>query len=189
MQLIVLTGLPGSGKSSIAEALGRTLAIPVFSKDWLEAVLLRCALRPAEGGAPGIGHAGYELLTSLARRQLQFGQSAILDSVAGTETIRAQWRALAAEHQAGWRVIACICSDRALHQARLAARKRGIPGWPELTWSEVERVAAYYEPWQESRLTLDMCDPLPENIAAAVAYVCEAASAPSSADHRPLEGT
>jgi predicted kinase len=173
MQLIVLTGLPGTGKSSVAEALGRALAIPVFSKDWLEAVLLRCALRPAEDDALGIGHAGYELLTSLARRQLQLGQPAILDSVASTASIHAQWRGLAAEYQAGWRVIECVCSDRTLHQSRLAARERGIPGWPELSWSEVERVAEYYEPWQEPRLTLNMCDPLPENIAVAIRYVRE----------------
>lgn len=38
MQFIVFTGLPGTGKSSLAEAVGRQLGIPVFAKDWLEAI-------------------------------------------------------------------------------------------------------------------------------------------------------
>lgn len=33
--LIVLAGLPGTGKSTLAETIGRILHIPVFSLDWL----------------------------------------------------------------------------------------------------------------------------------------------------------
>jgi SpoVK/Ycf46/Vps4 family AAA+-type ATPase len=41
MQFIIFTGLPGTGKTSIAEAVARELGIPVFAKDWPEATLLR----------------------------------------------------------------------------------------------------------------------------------------------------
>jgi hypothetical protein len=40
-----------------------------------------------------LGYAGYALLTTLARRQLMLGQSAILHSVAGIVAMREQWRA------------------------------------------------------------------------------------------------
>src|SRR5512139_2580399 len=136
MQLIVFAGLPGTGKSSIAEAVARELSIPVFAKDWLEATLIRCELKPAENGPP-LGWAGYQLLTTLAERQLQLGQSVILDSVASTVSIRAEWRALAQAYQAEWHVIECTCSDIATHRDRLGGRQRGIPGWHELDWSEV----------------------------------------------------
>jgi hypothetical protein len=169
-QLIVFTGLPGAGKSSIAEAVARELNIPAFAKDWLEATLIRCELQPAEG-APPLGSAGYELLTTLAERQLQLGHSVILDSVASTLSIRAEWRALAATYQADWRVIECICSNEAAHRNRLDRRQRGIPGWHELEWSEVERVKAYYAPWDEERLILDAVNPLEENITAALRYL------------------
>lgn len=168
-QLIIFTGLPGTGKSSVAEALARRLQVPIFAKDWLEAVLLQNGFAPAADSRSG--YLGYEMLTVLARRQLMFGQSAILDSVAGAESLRARWRSLAAEFNAGWKVIECVCADEELHRARLLSRQRGIPGWHELTWADVERVRGYYVPWQEPRLVLDMSAALEENIAQALEYL------------------
>jgi predicted kinase len=132
-QFIVFTGLPGTGKTSIAEAVARELSIPVFAKDWLEATLIRCELQPTEGGLP-LGSAGYQLLTTLAERQLQLGQSVILDSVASTLSIRAEWHTLAQTYQDEWRVVECICSDEALQRERMKVRQRQIPGWHELDW-------------------------------------------------------
>ena len=131
MMLIVFSGLPGTGKSALAEALGRELGIPVYAKDWLESTLLQCELVPGNEAKP-LGSAGYQLLTVLAERQLMLGQSAILDSVASTESIRSSWKQLVAKYDAQWRVIECICSDESLHRARMGVRQRNIPGWHEL---------------------------------------------------------
>ena len=60
--LILVSGLPGAGKSTLAEGLGRALGCPVFAKDWLEAALWRSGVRREQGS----GWAGYELLTALA---------------------------------------------------------------------------------------------------------------------------
>jgi predicted kinase len=171
VKLVVFCGLPGTGKSCIAEPVGRRLGIPVFTKDWLEAALKRSGLQRDEKDAPLLRYAGYELLTALAQRQLSLGQSAILDCVVGLEKTREQWRKLAATHQADWYVIECICSDESLHRARLAERQPDGPDWPELAWAEVERVRAYYHPWQEDRLVLDAVRPLSQNIRAALAYI------------------
>lgn len=170
MQLIVFTGLPGTGKSTVAEAVGRDLGIPVFAKDWLEATLRRCELRP-QVAERNLGYAAYELLTILAERQLRLGQSVILDSVASVEPIRAQWRVLAKQYGAAWRVIECVASDEAMQRARLEERQRGIPGWHELEWSEVERVKGYYAPWTEERLVLDAMEPADENVRKVLEYL------------------
>jgi predicted kinase len=171
VKLIIFSGLPGTGKSSLAEALGKDLRFPVFAKDWLEATLLRNGLRSAKEDR-SLGFTGYELLTVLAERQLMLGQSAILDSVAAAETIRRTWHQLAEQYHADWRVVECICSDEYLHRSRLKERRRNIPGWHELDWAEVERVRRYYSVWENERLVLDMVDPFDENLGRARKY-CE----------------
>jgi predicted kinase len=171
MKLIIFSGLPGAGKSTLAEAVAKTFGIPVFAKDWLEATLLRSELKPIHADK-SLGFAGYELLTILAERQLMLGQSVILDSVAASQTIRGTWHELAEQYGAHYRVIECICSDESLHQARLKERKRNIPGWHELEWSEVERVRGYYFPWEGEHLVLDMIYSFNENFLKAKTY-CE----------------
>ena len=169
MKMIVFSGLPGTGKSMLAESIAKYLRIPVFAKDLLEASLLRSGLTSTTV-ENRLGIAGYDLLTTLAERQLMLGQSVILDSVAGTETIRKTWRQLAKQYKVNWLVIECFCSDETLHRSRLEMRKRNIPGWHELTWSDVEKVKQYYPAWQEECLRLDMVHPFEENYAKARAY-------------------
>jgi predicted kinase len=171
MKLIVISGLPGTGKSTLAEAMGRYLSTPVFAKDWLEATLVKSGIVPSNRDK-SLGSAGYQLLTILAERQLRLGQSVILDSVASTQTIRETWYRLSQEYQAKWRVIECTCSDESFHRIQLAKRERDIPGWYELSWADVEHVKRYYLPWEGERLTLDMMNPFESNLAQAITY-CE----------------
>ena len=171
MKLIVFSGLPATGKSSVAEAVARELGIPIFAKDWLAATLRRLGIGYGESGSSMLGQAGYELLATLAQQQLRLGQSAILDSVLSWESTRHRWRKIAAEYSAEWYVIECICSDEVLHRMLLAGRRYNIPGWQELIWAEVERVKAYYKPWEEQHLILDAVNPLADNVQTALTYI------------------
>jgi predicted kinase len=169
MKFIVFSGLPGAGKSSLAEGVGRQLQIPVFAKDWLESSLVGSGLI-SDNKDKLLGFAGYELLSLLAERQLNMGQSVILDSVASIQKIRDAWRKLADQYQAKWLVIECVCSDVRLHQNRLENRQRKIPNWYELEWGDIERIKTYYAPWNQPRLILDSINPLEENLNFALEY-------------------
>ena len=165
--LVVVGGLPGTGKSTLADGLAAHLGVPVFNKDWIEASLRR------DGVAPGRDSwlVAENLLTTLAGQQLRRRQSAILDTVARNPASRATWRRLADEAAASWRLLECVCSDPDLHRRRVVGRDRGIPGWYELTWADVEDVRARSEPWSEEHLVVDAARPAPENLEAALRYV------------------
>ena len=161
MRLIVFSGLPGTGKTTLAERIGQEMSIPVFALDWLMGVIKPYDVLPSTEVAAGIG---YGLLTMLARQQLLLRQSAILDSVVGLVSGRDAWRALAAEFDAEFYAIETICSDETLHRSRIERRTRSIPGWHELTWANVEKSRANFEKWDGERLVVDAVEPLESNL-------------------------
>jgi predicted kinase len=169
-RLIVFSGLPGAGKSTLAEAAGRALGVPVFAVDWLLG-----SLTPFGGyHLEGLFAMGGELLTTLAYRQLALGQSAILDFPAEDLATRTRWRSLADAAGAEFRVVVCVCSDLELHRARLEGRQRGIPGWHDAgNWANVERRLAEFPPWTGEVLAIDAVRPLPVNLAAVLEYLTD----------------
>src|SRR5262245_49035434 len=115
--VLVLTGLPGAGKSSLAEEVARRTATPAFAGDWLMG-----ALKPY-GVLSGLNRSDYldmyyGLLWTLVRRQLDLGQSAIVDGLVG-DSVLAAWRVLAAERGSRLVVVQCICSDPDIHRKRI----------------------------------------------------------------------
>jgi adenylate kinase family enzyme len=85
--VVVFTGLPGTGKSTLAEATARALHAPAFAGDWLLG-----ALKPAASALMHLDRATYlalyrGLLRSLIERQLILGQSALVDCVVADEVL------------------------------------------------------------------------------------------------------
>ena len=158
-KLIVISGLPGSGKSTVAEALSRNLSIPVFSVDPIEAAMWRNGIAKNQTGT-----AAYEIAAALADEHLRLGHSVIIDAVNPIEASRAGWRDLAAKYRADLTIIECVCANEAIHRQRIEARRRNIDGMPEVPWSRVLERRAEYEPWTDQRLTLDTSDGTPEKL-------------------------
>ena len=172
--LIVLSGLPGAGKSAIADAMGERLPATVLSVDPIEAAIWRCGIPPSFE----TGVAAYEIGAVLAEHQLRLGLSVIADAANYLEVGREMWRGPASRAGVPLRVIEVVCSDPDVHRDRLARRERGIDGFPEPTWDDVLARKAEAEPWTEERLVLDTVLPLDDNVERALAYV-RPPSAPS----------
>jgi len=176
-QVIVFTGLPGTGKSTVSEKLARTSGTPVFSGDWLLGSLTPYRILH-HLDRPNYLALYNGLLETLFVRQLMFSQSAITDCVVNDEIAR-RWGDLAAEHGARLRVIECVCTDTALHRSRIEGRQRGIPGWHEIDWDHVERMRIDFPALTVEKLTIDAVDPLEANSARVLDYLSDPIHSPA----------
>jgi predicted kinase len=161
---VVVCGLPGTGKSTLSDAIAERIQAPVLTKDRIEASLWRDGIK-AEQNSWQIAE---NLLTTLASEQLRRHQSVILDTVARSVKSRSSWQSLADELGARFRVIECVCSDEHVHRTRIEGRERGIPGWYELSWKDVERGRQHYTNWTGDHLVIDAIRPLDENVTTAL---------------------
>jgi predicted kinase len=165
-KLIVLSGLPGSGKSIVAERLSAALSLPVVSIDPIEAAMWRAGIPHAMTGI-----AAYEVARAAAEENVRLGISIVVDAVNPVEAAREMWRSLAREQGARLLVIECVCSDTQLHRQRIENRTRNIPGMAEVTWERVEERRREYEPWVDNRLVLDTAQDVAGTSGAAISYV------------------
>jgi predicted kinase len=165
--LVVVSGLPGTGKSTIAGALADHYRAVLLSKDVIEAALWRRGVGRDQDSF-GISH---ELITSLSEDALRRKQHVVIDTVATSEDVRSDWRNAARRCGSAFVVVLCLCSDESVHRSRIVGRDRGIVGWPELAWTDVERVAERFEPWTDVHLTVDAVEEFRRNFAAATALV------------------
>jgi predicted kinase len=165
--LMLLTGPPGTGKSTLAEAAARALGGPVLAWDWVMAGMTRfdgiqLALREMDQ----LGHrsVGWSILWNVATAQLRHGRSVVLDGVARAPEVDGTRRTAA---DAGARCLVGVtsCRDATVHRRRVEGRVRGIPGWHELDWDHVSELLARWAP-PRGDLCLDAMDPLSANIAA-----------------------
>jgi predicted kinase len=122
-RLVMMSGLPGSGKSTLSKLLAeRTgaelLRIDVFEQD----------LRNQHGADFDVGTCGYQQGYRLAAHHLREGRNVIADAVNAVELARQGWRDAAAASGSEIVEIEILCSDIEEVRTRLQTRDTGIPG-------------------------------------------------------------
>lgn len=164
--LVVVTGVQGTGKSTVAEAVGDMLGAAVLAHDWAMSALcpypeLQVALDAME--PPGHRVIGWSILESLARAQLLRGCSVVLDGVARAPEI-ARFRETAENLAARSVVIMTQCSDLGVHRSRIDGRQRVIPNWYEMDWEHVQATLAGWDPPEDVDLRLEAADRWEDNL-------------------------
>ncbi|MFD4668959.1 AAA family ATPase [Lentzea sp. NPDC058450] len=158
--VVLIAGIPGAGKSTLAEALAKKLRAPIFSMDWtLGSLILARAITDEN-----VDEVLDLQLNGLVARHLQLGIDVVVDVAGHTREARAQWRELTETLGGVFVGVECVCSDEVVHRSRVAGRSRGIPGWhATVPWEHVQRMRGLWEPWDEEHLVLDSAVESPES--------------------------
>jgi predicted kinase len=143
--LIVLGGLPGVGKTTIARELARRLPAVHIRIDSIEQ-----ALRPA---VAEMEDWGYRVGYALAEDNLRLGMTVVADSVNPIEMTRAAWRSVAERAGARMLQIEIVCSNPSEHRRRVETRAPDIAAQGLPMWTDV--VERQYEPWPDADVVVD----------------------------------
>lgn len=140
-RIIVVCGLPGCGKTTLASALAAELSAAYLRVDVIETPLILAGI--------DVGPLGYQIVHELAASNLALGADVVVDLVNPLPETRRLWGDLAAQTDSALVVFECVVPDREEHRRRVEARRPDLPGQSLPSWAEV--TGRDYVPWDEER--------------------------------------
>ena len=144
--LYIFSGLPGTGKTTIASRIANHLALPYFRLDTIEQGLKDiCSIN--------VGGEGYRLTYRIVSDNLRIGNDVIVDCVNPWDLTRKEWESVAISNQARYVNIEVICSDKAEHEKRACLRQNDIEGFELPSWEDICK--RDYESWTEERIIVE----------------------------------
>ena len=153
VRLLLVGGAPGTGKSTIATALGTDLDAIVVRSDEVRKEL---AGLPSGAHAPAPPHEGiydrsrtvatYAALLHRARRLLELGHSVVLDATWPTEALRHDAAALADSTTSDLVMLRCV-APLDVATARITARIRAATDPSDADEAVAAMLTATFEPW------------------------------------------
>jgi predicted kinase len=158
--LIILGGLPATGKSTISHLLARELKAVYLRIDSIEQAIRDAFLAHGHHEKTVISE-GYESAYAIARDNLELGHIIIADSVNPINLTRDAWREVALIQNKPFIEVEIICSDKKIHRDRVEKRRVDIKGLTPPTWVDV--IEREYTPWKNTTLTIDTASTPPKD--------------------------
>ena len=148
--LIVIGGLPGVGKTTVARAVAGRLPAAHLRIDAFEVALVRQEL---VAGPEEVGPHGYGLALAAADTCLTAGTDVVVDAVFDVAAARRPFRDLGARHGVPVHWLRLICTDLAEHRRRVEERTADLPGHVVPDWAAVRGRRA--DQWHERHTVVD----------------------------------
>lgn len=166
--LIIISGLPGVGKTTIGKLLAKKLQAVYLRVDSIEQAIRNAAQINQFGGVEQVFAEGYMAAYAVAKDNLELGLTVIADSVNSIEITREDYRAVADTCNKPYLEVEIICSDKDMHKQRVETRKPTLSGHKLPTWQDV--LNRDFEKWNTSPLTIDTAELTADR---AVEFICE----------------
>jgi len=154
--LVIFSGLPGSGKTTIARELARRLGAVHLRIDTIEQAMVNSGITLSE-----VPESGYRVGYALAEDNLRLGHIVVADSVNPLRITRDAWRSIADAAGCPAIDVEIVCSDREEHKARVETRTTDIEGLKLPDWQKVQN--REYHDWHIERIVVDTAGRAPES--------------------------
>lgn len=129
--LIAFGGLPGAGKTALAQRLAHRLHATYLRIDTIEEAMLT-----QDGAALVARGGGYRVAYAVAEDNLRLGRTVVADSVNPIRITREAWRDVASRAGTPLVDVVVICSDALQHRHRVEDRPVGTRA---SDWAAVQR--------------------------------------------------
>ena len=153
-RLYIFAGLPGAGKSTLAQRLAADFSAVLLRVDTIEQAMRDLCKVQVEGE-------GYRLAYRVAADNLRVGTNVVADSCNPVDLTRREWEDVARAEAAEVVNVEVLCSDAAEHRQRVEGRVSSIMNMELPTWNDV--LTREYHSWTAPRVTIDTARRSPES--------------------------
>jgi predicted kinase len=165
LTLVMLAGMPGTGKSTLGRAIAASLDWLVLDKDIIHTALLQAGSSSADAGA-----VAYRVALKLAEDLVVLQRrSLVLDTAGRQPIILSEAQRIVRNSGARLKVIRCMLAPQ-VRARRLSAREP-LPAQWSADETTPEQESVWYAHLPEDTLLLDTAPPLEETVEQALAFI------------------
>jgi hypothetical protein len=165
--LVLITGLPGTGKSTLAMHLARRLRATVLRTD-----VIRKQLFPQPKYTEEEKELVYKVTFLIAEYLLRAGKNVILDGTFYKRSLRQRVYQLARAVKTKLIIVECGAPEAVVKQRMEArAKKKNIP--TDADFEVYKKIRDQFEPLQRPRVIVDTSNPLEENLSEIMRYIAK----------------